>query len=239
MQEESPDFKMAVQKANEILLCADSIKTFPFSIESVIEEMSDIELMPFSEIEGGGLGARRIVGSDEAAIVESDGQYIIFYNERVAPSREKFSKGHEFGHYHCGHDIERITELRKSNDARFDALYSKYEVEANFFSAQLFMPEQILIELASRGKRIDERFLVEAFAVSPEAADKRMKTLRKVYAWSERRRSRNNGFYLEDLDDCIIAKFKAFTDSVAPLKYSYTCSLERELEMESERQGWQ
>ncbi len=31
MQDESPDFKMAAQKADEILLCACSIKTFPFS----------------------------------------------------------------------------------------------------------------------------------------------------------------------------------------------------------------
>lgn len=236
MQEEIPDFGMTVRKANEILLCASSIKSFPFSIESVIEEMSDIELVPFSEIEGGGLSARQVVGSDDAAIVESDGQYIIFYNGRVVPSREKFSKGHEFAHYYCGHDIERITELRKANDARFSALYSKYEVEANFFSAQLLMPEQILIELAKRGKKVDERFLVEAFGVSPDAAKKRMRTLRKFYAWNERKRWRDDG---ASLDDCVIEKFRAFTDSVAPLRYSYTYSLERDLEMESERQGWQ
>lgn len=236
MKKETPDFKMAVQKANEILLCARSITTFPFSIESVIEEMSDIYLVPFSEIEGEGLAARQIVGSDDAAIMESDGQNIIFYNDKMPPLRQKFSKGHEFGHTCCGHDIALITEMRRSGDSRFEALYAKYEVEANFFAAQLFMCEQILIELASRGKTIDETFLAKTFDVSHEAAEKRMKTLRKVYNWNERRRARNDDF---SFGDCVVKKFGAFIDSVAPLKYSYTEDFERDYAMELERQSWQ
>ncbi len=236
MQDESPDFKMAVQKANEILLCARSIKTFPFSIDDVIEEMSDIDLMPFSEIEGEGISARRIVGSNDAAIVELDGQNMIFYNDKMPPHRQRFSKGHEFGHFCCEHDIARITELRQAGDSRFDALYAKYELEANFFSAQLFMCEQILIELARRGKTIDENFLENTFGVSREAAEKRMNTLRKAYDWNERRRSRDDDF---SLGDCIIERFCAFIDSVAPLKHSYTYNFEREYEMELERQSWQ
>ena len=236
MQKETPDFNMAMQKANEILLCARSITTFPFSIESVIEEMSDIDLMPFSEIEEAGLCAWKIVGSDDAAILELDGQQMIFYNDKMPSLRQKFSKAHEFGHYYCGHDIARVTEMRKAGDSRFEALYAKYEVEANFFTAQLFMSEKILIELAKRGKKNDEEFLAKTFGVSREAAEKRMKTLWRVYNWNERRRALNDEF---SLSDCILKKFEAFIDSVAPLKYSYTEDFERDCEMELERQGWQ
>lgn len=236
MQKDTPDFKMAVQKANEILLCARSITTFPFSIESVIEEMSDIDLMPFSAIEEAGLYARKIVGSDDAAILELEGQHMIFYNDKAPPLRQKFSKSHEFGHYYCGHDIARVTEMRKAGDSRFEALYAKYEVEANFFSAQLFMCKEIIIELAKRGQTIDEAFLAKTFGVSYEAAEKRMKTVRKVYNWNERRRARNDG---ASLGDFVVTKFEAFIHSVAPMKQSYTDSFEREYEMELERQGWQ
>lgn len=236
MLEERPDFKKTAQRANEILLCASSITTFPFSIESVIEEMSDIDLMPFSEIERAGLRARQIVGSDDAAIVELDGQHIIFFNEKSPPFRQKFSKGHEFSHYYCGHDIALITTMRETGDARFEALYSKYEVEANFFTAQLFMCEEILIELARRGKKIDEEFLKKAFGVSHEAAKRRMETLRRFYNWNETRRTRDDD---SSLGDCIIRKFAAFIDYIAPLKYSYTYDFEREYEMELERQSWQ
>lgn len=236
MQKETPDFKMAVQKANEILLCVRSITTFPFSIESVIEEMSDIDLMPFSEIEGAGLAARQIVGSDDAAIMESNGQLMVFYNDKMPPLRQKFSKGHEFGHACCGHDIALITEMRRSGDSRFEALYAKYEVEANFFTAQLFMCEEIIIELVRRGKTIDEAFLAKTFGVSHEAAEKRMQTVRKAYGWNGRRRAYNDEL---SLDDYLISKFGAFIDSIAPLKYRYTDSFERECAMELERQGWQ
>ena len=236
MKEESLDFEMAAQKANEILLCARSITTFPFSIESVIEEMSDIDLMPFSAIEEAGLCARQIVGSDDAAIVELDGQLMVFYNDKMPPLRQKFSKGHEFGHACCGHDIALITEMRKAGDSRFEALYAKYEVEANFFAAQLFMPEEIIIELAKRGQTIDEAFLAKTFGVSYEAAEKRMKTVRKSYGRNGRRRARNDG---ASLGDFVVTKFEAFIHSVAPMKQSYTDSFEREYAMELERQGWQ
>ncbi len=74
------------------------------------------------------------------------------------------------------------------------------------------------------------------FGVSREAAEKRMNTLQKAYGWNERRRSRDDDF---SLGDCIIERFCAFIDSVAPLKHSYTYSFEREYDMEMERQGWQ
>ncbi len=88
--------------------------------------MSDIDLMPFSEIEGEGISARQIVGSDDAAIVELGGQHMIFYNDKMPPYRQKFSKGHEFGHFCWGHEIARNTELGQAGDSRFDALYAKY-----------------------------------------------------------------------------------------------------------------
>ena len=193
-------------------------------------------MVPFSEIEGAGLTARQIVGSDDAAIVESDGQLMVFYNDKMPLLRQKFSKGHEFGHACCGHDIARITEMRRAGDSLFEALYAKYEVESNFFAAQLFMPEEIIIELARRGKIIDEAFLAKTFGVSHEAAEKRIKTVRSACNRNGRRRACNGGDFL---GDCLVKKFEAFIDSVAPLKYGYLDDFEREYAMELERQRWQ
>ena len=69
-----------------------------------------------------------------------------------------------------GHDFSK-----KDEDT-----YHRYEVETNYFAAQLLMPEQILRECQNRGTRINRFFLQTNFGVSAQAADKRIETLART-----------------------------------------------------------
>lgn len=227
------DFKTVCEKANEILVCANSIKTFPFPMRDVINEMTDIVMMPFSSIEIDGISAEDILCSKDAALEVCGGRHIIFYNEKMPVVRRRFSEGHELGHYYLGHDIERVSEMRRKRKAGFDNLYAKCEVEANFFSAQLHMPEQLLIMLAKRGRKITKEFLMGAFGVSESAAEKRMRTFNKTYSWWSFKKPDDGSF-----DDIVLEKFKPFIDSLAPRKQTYEYDVEKELAMERERQTW-
>ena len=161
----------------------------------------------------------------------------MFYNEKKLKSRLRFSAGHELGHYVLSHDIELMSTYRQTKNPDFDSLYSKYEIESNMFSAQLLMPEQVIIELSKRGCYIDENFLINKFDVSKEAAEKRLQTLHKVYNWYFFRQIKNQ--YTLSYDEIIIDKFKYFIDEVSPMKHTYEFDLEKDLAMEQKRQSWQ
>ena len=237
MDDLSPDFKTACEKANEILVCSNVISTFPYSMYKVIEEFTEIEQRPFSSISGHSLTATQIVGSDDGGLFsDGSGNYLMFYNEKMPQTRLRFTGGHECGHYMMGHDMELITDYRQKKDTRFEPLYEKYELESNMFAAQLLMPEQIIIELSKRGCRIDEAFLEKTFNVSNKAARIRKNNLRKVYDWYSLRQRMSD--YTLSYDDIILEKFKNFIDSVAPKKHSYEYDFEKELEMERKRQSW-
>lgn len=229
-----PDFKNVLEKANELLLQSNSINDFPFSAYKFTYEMSDAVLMKFSSIESDNLTAETILGTKDASLIENDGRYLLFYNEKMSRERIRFSVIHENGHYHLLHDMETVSAGRRNNNQSVESLYSKYEIEANFFAAQLLMPEQLLIELSRRGKRITKSFLQETFLVSEEAAMKRIDTLQKIYNWKT---FRNNKYSL-NLDDCILLKFKNFIDRVSPGKISLIEEFENEEELEKERQSW-
>ena len=104
--------------------------------------------------------------------------------------------GHELGHLQCGHDLDNKD------------VYDIYEVEANFFAAQLLMPEQVIIELQNRGAMITKENLIEWFSVSKEAAEKRIATLRKI---DFKRRSLEEKVVYES----ILLKYKSFIDKIA------------------------
>ena len=81
--------------------------------------------------------------------------------------------------------------------------YQIQEIEANFFAAQLLMPEQIINELIKRGKRISKENLILWFGVSEQAAIKRLDTLRKI-DFSKR------NYDEKDMDEMIVTKYKTF-----------------------------
>lgn len=230
----APDFKTACDRANEILISSRAIQTFPFSMDSVIEEMSDIAILGYSALAGHGQSPAQIVRSEDGALVERGGHHIMFLNEEMPETRRRFTGAHEGGHHFLRHDMAKLTKYKTAKDRRFEPLYKKYEAETNMFAAQLLMPEQIIIELSKRGCNITKDFLMRTFHVSKQAAEIRMKNIRQVYNWHGRRRNHDALGY----DDIIIEKFKAFIDSIAPRKIGYVQDFEREHEMELERQSW-
>lgn len=214
-----PDFKKAYMLANEILLKTRIINKFPFSVTNMIKEISDIQCCSFQRACEHGVDIKAF-GSDAAILTEYAGRLIVFYNQLDKDERIRFSMLHEIGHYFLEHNL-------KTDDKK---LYEKQEIETNFFAAQLLMPEQTLIELQKRGKRIDADFLVNAFQVSKEAANKRIETMYKI----------NPDFRSKDekeFDDLILFKHKAFLDSIIPEKNSYNW-FEDEYERQNERDSW-
>ena len=231
---EEPDFKKAVQTADEILVSSKEIKAFPFMLIPVIIEYKDFELRTFGWIEKKGISAKDSFLSNDAELKKKGGMYILFYNEMMPPARLIFSCTHELGHYMLGHPIDSLSRMRDRNDPKFLDLYRICEVEANFFAAELLMPEPIIVELFKRGCKITEEFLIKHFEVSREAAKKRIELLRKAYDWNNFNRYPDSCNY----DDIIVEKYKKFIDSIAPQKFKYGYSLEQDLELEKQRETW-
>ena len=125
---------------------------------------------------------------------------------------------HEYGHDKLEHDL----------DVNSAEIYSAYEIETNYFAAQLLMPEQLIRELQQRGMRIDKNKLIELFGVSEEAAEKRMTTLSKNLMLSKDEKY---------FDDLIVQKYKVWLDSKIPPINSYNLFYEDE-ERQKERESW-
>lgn len=212
-----PDFKQVYAVANELLLCASSIKTFPYSVTRMIEEMTDINCCSFKRALSYGVDIRKF-GSESAVIVDYGGRCIIFYNDSQIDTRIRFSLLHELGHYILNHE----------KDVKDVDLYKKQEVEANSFAAQLLMPKQIIAEIQHRGKRVDENFLIKYFNVSKEAAIKRMESAYKF----------NSGYSIgKNIDEWIILKYNIFIDYIIPKSKSIDW-FEDEYERQRNRDKW-
>lgn len=237
MIDSSPDFSTACERANEILVCSKEISGFPFSVSKVINEFTEIEMRPFSSINAGHLSPAQVVESEDGALfTDGNGLFLMFYNEAMPLTRQRFTGCHELGHYMLDHDMPLITHYRHTQDPRFEPLYKKYEAESNMFASELLMPEPIIIELNRRGCNITEAFLQRTFGVSYEAAKLRVKNIRRVYNWESFRRYQSD--YALSYDDIILQNYKPFIDSVAPQKSGYAYDFDREQELELERQSW-
>lgn len=228
-----PNFQKAHNLASEILVCSKKINTFPFLVISVIEELTDIRILTYGQVEKKLGIPRTLWESKDAEIKEQNGMFIIFYNEQITDKhRMAFSVLHELGHYYLQHDMDYLTKLKHTNKEKFQETYSCYEVEANYFAAQLLMPEQVISELIKKGKKITVDFLVSTFNVSHQAAEFRKKYLCNYY---ERKT------YSEELsyDDIILMKFKTFIQKNCPKKDNNYYSREEEYEKQAERDKWQ
>lgn len=213
-----PNFKRAMEKANDILVSSNTISSFPFSIKKVIKEKTDVVCRSYLKAGMYGVNIENF-GSPDAIYQNLEGKGIIFYNEEISSKeRQRFSLNHEFGHIQLNHDLDN------------KKMYEIYEVETNFFAAQMLMPEQIINELINRGKQITVENLMLWFQVSKMAAQKRLDTLRKI---DFSRRS-----YSERItDESIVLKYQTFIDSIAPKKVDYYDPYMEE-ELQHERDSW-
>lgn len=220
MTSSNPDFSKAYIAANELLATGKELDTFPFLIKPFIKANTDVALCSFEKAKRRHNANIRAWGSESAVLQEYQGQTIIFYNKENTGKHIRFSCCHELGHYILGHEMNLNPE---------SALYKKQEIEANYFAAQLLMPEQILIECRNRGKSVTPDFLISNFEVSTPAADNRLKTLSKIQP--EWRRYKE-----KEYDDIILMRFAGFIDSIAPKPIDYLFSDEDE--RQRERDTW-
>jgi len=215
----NPDFRLAMEKANEILVSSKVIDFFPFAVNKLIKDQANITCRTFAKAVEKYNVPMEEFGSESAIITKKLGRSMILYCCDKPKTHIRFSILHEFGHAVLGHPLAFEDGER----------YGTKEVETNFFTAQILMPEQLLIELQCRGVRITNEFLVKTFGVSKKAAEKRLNTLRQI-DWDRRNRTERN------YDDAILLKYKDFLNSIQPKKFD---SFEDEYEMENERNSWQ
>lgn len=212
-----PDFQKAYIKANEILVSSKIINSFPYSAIKLIKEQSNIVCRSFEKAHKYNVDIEAF-GSDSAVIMNFGDKYIIFYNQNEIPARIKFSMLHEFGHKVNVHEF-RVTS---------DEIYGIAEVETNYFTAQVLMPEQILREFQRRGKRIDKYFLMRTFGVSEQAANKRVENLNQI-TWERSQLEK-------EYDDIILNKYLSWVNSIVPNNIDYL--FEDEEERQNEREQW-
>ena len=213
-----PDFSRAYAVANEILITSTSISSFPFSPKELVKEQSATVCRSYKKAQKYGVDIRNF-GSESATLFHFHGKAIIFYDETKPQAHINYSILHELGNDKMGHPLSSIDDLT----------YRCYEIETNYFAAQLLMPEQLLRELQRRGVRLTIPFLQSAFGVSAQAAQKRINTLNKLNtSW----RSQEEQLF----DDIILAKFADFLDEIAPRREFD--DFEEEYERQREREEW-
>lgn len=222
METFSVDFKKAYIKANEILVSSNIITSFPFPIVKMISEKTNSEVVCRDFTKARAYRNLNIsdFGSKSAILIEDHkGKKIIFFNEKEKKERIKFSIAHEFGHYKLGHKYSCSEN------------YGSYEVETNFFAAQLLMPEQLIRELNRRGVNINIDSLQKYFGVSKEAANKRLVTLSKTdYEWKKREE--------KEFDGTILYKYSKFLDNIKPSTFESIDWYDEEEELQHERDKW-
>ncbi len=213
-----PDFAKSYSKANEILVKSSVISTFPFSPKALVKEQTGIPCRSYEKAKKHGVEMSHF-GSESAIIMRFHGKTIIFYDETKPETHIRFSILHELGHEVNGHDFTKKDEYG----------YHKYEVETNYFAAQLLMPEQILRALQRRGVRINRSFLQSTFGVSAQAADKRIETLAKMNGeWRSRAE--------KEFDDIILLRYADFLNTIGPISNTYDFG--DEYVRQQERNGW-
>ncbi|MBQ6040920.1 MAG: ImmA/IrrE family metallo-endopeptidase [Oscillospiraceae bacterium] len=173
-----PDFQKAQNCATDFLLQC-RIKSLVFEPRDYDFSSSGIiidTIQNYAKIVRGNVTDFQGRNIDGCYVVKYNGFNIILYDESLDHNTEHtvFGLTHELGHIFCGH---------RDDDGIEDSVK---EVEANFFAAQVLMPEivvyHILQHYCSQG--IDSFDLMGLFGVSYEAASKRIKTFNNKGFWN-------------------------------------------------------
>lgn len=214
-----PLFSKAYSNANEILVSSKIISAFPFCPKKLVREQTPIVCRSYSKALSYGVDIQAF-GSESAILTQLQGKSIIFYNDSKPETHIDYSIIHELGHFINGHNMQISDE----------ETYHRYEIETNYFAAQILMPEQIIREFQRRGIAITVPFIQKNFGVSQQAAEKRISTLAKTtYDWKSRAE--------KEFDDIILLKYREFINTVAPLNNN-AYDFEYEYERQEERNNW-
>lgn len=158
-----------------------------YSKEEVQSEATDVRNRFFPELGETKLALRNLLASlngrleyvngarEETLLIEEDGNFTIFLPKTSSALRDSFTIAHELGHYflHTNREAEGKVAFSRSGHQK------RREWEANWFAADLLMPEK---EFKKEAKECanDPVGLAKKFEVSISAADVRLKALRII-----------------------------------------------------------
>ncbi len=159
-----PNFNLAEKTATKLLLLQNNlslridVKSLEYNKNIIFDTFQNysnlvgVSLLEFSE--NGVLNDGCVVDIGHTKLILYDA-----YNNNQ--ERLNFTLAHEVGHIYLGHQKDGPIE----------------EVEANFFAAQLLMPEIAILELSKRLDTLDYFTLYMLFNVTMPAAQKRIDTI--------------------------------------------------------------
>lgn len=161
-----PDFELIRMAAYELLLNQKSphIGMRAENIAINGKKLIFNTIQDYALVTGAGLNELTIDGKIKFGyhVNLSDKIYLLLHNEDITSCCENWTNYHEIGHICLGHQSDS----------------DKEEVEAHFFAACFIMPDPIIRYIESFGHNINKQFLIDYFKVSPEAAEKKINTLR-------------------------------------------------------------
>lgn len=149
-------------------------------------------------------------GSD-AFVHEKNKIVFILYDNKVSSiGRIRWSIAHEYGHI----------VLKHKNQC------GQNEVEANFFAANLLVPQCILKELLNRRGDITIDYLKNKFSISGEAAEKYLLGVN----------ARGFEYFKNEYDDIIVTKARKFLNDEIRNSRLFQMSIDEE--MQEKRNNW-
>lgn len=161
-----PDFYRCAEAAKELLLQQDitstwiDIRSLRYQKRIYFDSFENYCLVTGME--------RREVASylpDGCTLASGSSYIVLYHNGQRKKDRLNFTLAHEIGHIYLGHQADGDLE----------------EIEANFFAAELLMPEPVLRYLMRQNNGLCVEDLHEWFYVTRMAAEKRLRTLKRKY----------------------------------------------------------
>lgn len=143
----------------------------------------EIDLEAIAADRGLSVKRRRLDGAD-ARLVATANAGIITVNSFTSEKRQRFSIGHELGHWERDRKHGLINLCTKSDLAQHNQLAKNSEAEANIFSADLILPPY-LVSIRTQGKESSIDLVLnvaEEFRASREATSIRVTKLARTPA---------------------------------------------------------
>lgn len=168
-----PDFERCVKTANELLSGQDlfcqmlNVEKLVYDKEIIFDSIQNYALYTKTPLDY--FMSKETQKLIDGCMLIKDGVHIVLYNSGINYIEKlNWTLAHEIGHIYLGH-------TRGVGDE---------EIEAHFFAAQLLMPTYTIYRMSLKHGAVNGCDLAEIFGVSPEAANKRINTMKKLFYMS-------------------------------------------------------
>ena len=163
-----PNFRRAQEEAYKIILSQErfSFPINPLKIKLPGYNIQIVSLQEYASIVGFSINDLTLNSTFNDGYTYKRGNFIfIFYNNFIdTKERITWTIAHELGHIVLGHQTQSDIN----------------EVEANFFAAQLLVPQCVLMQLIKNGVNLTPQYISSKFRISNEASQHCIETLKKV-----------------------------------------------------------